>query len=148
MTTIDKYLKEISMPAYEPSGGDIMQCAICNRKVDILNEGRGPLICCGKPMIKVGEQQVSEAEGMKGLPKGWTQKSVQKFAKSLTGKSGSQKGFFDKCVEKMKGKISNPEGFCAAAKDEISGSTYWRGKGKTSQQAGKDIKAHQNVKRG
>jgi len=157
MSKLDKYLNEISTPVYEPARDDIMQCTICGRKADVLNEGRGPLVCCGKPMIKVGEAvdryergeiSMAEAEGMAGLPKGWTQDSLKKFAKSLTGKEGTQKGFFDKCVKKMQGKIDNPEAFCASAKDELSKSTYWRGKGKTPQQAGKDVKAHQNVKKG
>lgn len=87
-----------------------------------------------------------KAEGFEGLPKGWTQKSLKKFAKSLTGKKGTEEGFFDKCVKKMEGKIDNPQAFCAAAKDELHGSTYWRGKGKSPQEAGKDIKKHQNVK--
>jgi len=88
-----------------------------------------------------------KAEGWEGLPKGWTQKSVGKFAKSLTGKEGTKEGFFEKCVKKMKGKVSNPDAFCAAAKDELHGSTYWRGKDKSPQEAGKDVKKHQNVKK-
>ena len=92
-------------------------------------------------------KRTSEAEGMEGLPKGWTQSSLKKFSKSLTGKEGTKKGFFDKCVERMTGKVSNPEGFCASVKDEMHGSTYWRGKGKSPQQAGKDVKRIQNVKR-
>jgi len=91
---------------------------------------------------------VAEAEGWSGRPKGWSQSSTKQFAKSLTGKKGTSKGFFDKCVERMKGKVDNPEGFCAGAKDEISKSTYWRGKGKSPQEAGKDAKAHQNVNKG
>jgi desulfoferrodoxin-like iron-binding protein len=157
MSKLDKYLEEISSPTYEPKRDDIVQCTICGRKADVLNEGKGPLVCCGKPMIPIGEAvdrnpegefSMSEAEGMKGLPKGWTQSSLKRFSKSLTGKEGTQKGFFDKCVKKMQGKIDNPEGFCASAKDELHGSTMWRGKGKTPQQAGKDVKAFQNVKRG
>lgn len=58
---------------------------------------------------------------------------------------GKKKGFFDKCVKKMQGKMENPEGFCASVKDEAHDSTYWRGKGKTPQQAGKDVKKHKNV---
>ena len=92
--------------------------------------------------------ELLEAEGMSGLPKGWTQKSLAKFSKSLTGKKATQKGFFDKCVERMRGKLDNPEAFCASVKDERHGSTFWRGKGKTPQQAGKDVKRIQNVKRG
>jgi len=158
MTKLDKYLEELNTPVYEPIRDDIMECTVCGRKADVLNEGRGPLICDGQPMIKVGEaidkdergepSITTEAEGMKGLPKGWTQKSLQKFSKSLTGKKGTQKGFFDICVKKMQGKVSNPQAFCASAKDELHGSTMWRGKGKTPQQAGKDVKAMQNVKRG
>lgn len=93
-------------------------------------------------------KDINEAEGMQGLPKGWTQKSLSKFSKSLTGKKATQKGFFDKCVERMKGKLDNPEGFCASIKDERHGSTYWRGKGKSPQQAGKDVKRIRNVRRG
>lgn len=85
---------------------------------------------------------------MNKLPKGWTQDSLKKFAKSLTNKEGTQEKFFERCVNKMKGKLDNPEGFCASVKDELHGSTYWRGKGKTPQQAGKDVKAHKNVRRG
>lgn len=87
-----------------------------------------------------------EAEGWQGTPKGWTGKSIKKYAKSLTGKKGPQKGFFDKCVERMRGKMDNPEAYCASIKDETTGSTYWRGKGKSPQQAGKDVKKHQNVR--
>lgn len=91
-------------------------------------------------------QTLQEAEGFHGLPQGWTHDSVIKFAKSLTGVKGTKEGFFEKCVNKMKGKIDNPEAFCAAVKDELHGSTFWRGKDKTPQQAGKDVKKHQNVK--
>ncbi len=91
-------------------------------------------------------EKIQEAEGWSGLPKGWNRKSIQKFGKSLTGKEGIQKGFFDKCVKRMKGKVDNPEAFCAAAKDELTKSTYWRGKGKTLKQAKKDVAKHKNVK--
>ena len=89
---------------------------------------------------------LEEAEGWEGLPKGWTQSSLKKFSKSLTGKPATKKGFFDKCVKRMQGKIDNPEAFCAATKDEAHGSTFWRGKGKTPQQAGKDVKRIRNVR--
>jgi len=54
MVKLHQYL-EIIQEAYEPQRDDIMECKICGRKADILNEGKGPLICCGQPMIKVGE---------------------------------------------------------------------------------------------
>ncbi len=66
----------------------------------------------------------------KNLPNGWTDASVKKFAQSLTGKDATKEGFFDACVAKMTGKLSNPEAFCATVKDHVYGTTYWRGKGK------------------
>lgn len=67
----------------------------------------------------------------KNFPEGWNEKSVEKFAKSLTGKAGDEEGFFEVCVEKMTGKLDNPEAFCASVKDEVyKGNTYWRGKDK------------------
>jgi len=75
-------------------------------------------------------------------------KQVKKFAKSLTGIEGKEKDFFEKCIEKMKGKMDDPNAFCAGIKDELHGSTYWRGKEKSPQQVGKDVKKHKNVKVG
>ncbi len=56
----------------------------------------------------------------KNLPKGWTLNSVKKFWKSLTGK---QEHKITKCIEKMQGKISNPEAFCASLSRKV-GYTY------------------------
>jgi desulfoferrodoxin-like iron-binding protein len=83
--------------------------------------------------------------GFEHKPKGWTGKSVKKFGKSLVKGGGTKKGFFDKCVNKMKGKVSNPEGFCASVKDESYGSTYWRGKGKSVSKVASSVKKHKNV---
>lgn len=88
--------------------------------------------------------QIAEA-GFETKPKGWTDSSVKKFGKSLVKGGGEKKGFFDKCVEKMKDKMDNPEGFCASVKDEAHDSTYWRGKDKSPQEVGKDVKKHKNV---
>jgi desulfoferrodoxin-like iron-binding protein len=121
-----------------------MHCHICGRKAHCLNNGKGPLVCCGKPMVK---SLVTEA-GFSTKPKGWTNQSVKQYSKTFTSKMKGDvksKGFFDKCVEKMKDKMENPEGFCASLKDEQHGSTYWRGKGKSTQQARKDVKANPNV---
>jgi len=71
--------------------------------------------------------------GWGAYPKGWDRGSVQKFAKSLTketGKSPDDKGWFDACVKKIKGKLSDPEAFCASVRDEAKGTTMWRGKHK------------------
>jgi len=68
-------------------------------------------------------------EKWKDLPKGWTRKSVDSFARSLTKKTkGDPRGFVRACVAKMKGKVSNPKAFCASLKDEYLGTTKWRGK--------------------
>ena len=86
--------------------------------------------------------------GFEKLPKGWTSKSVKKtgetIAKDVGMKSPKDKGFFEKCVEKMRGKVDSPEGYCAALKDEAFGgdkaSTYWRGKGKTKKEVVKKMR--------
>ena len=38
--------------AHFPRKGDSMKCTICGRRLHVLNNGKGPLICCGKPMKK------------------------------------------------------------------------------------------------
>lgn len=68
--------------------------------------------------------------GWQGLPKGWDEKSVDKFARSLTGKTKKDsKGFFTKCVKRLKDEegIDNPQAFCAALKDEYLDTEEWRG---------------------
>jgi len=49
------YQKILQENMFEPQRDDIMKCEICGRLADALNEGKGPLICCGQRMIKVGE---------------------------------------------------------------------------------------------
>jgi len=91
---------------------------------------------------------LSEA-GFETKPKGWTEKSVKKagstMAKHMGLKSAKDKGFFEKCVKKMRKHMKNPEGYCASLKDEAYDSTYWRGKGKTKKQALKMTRMHKNV---
>lgn len=89
--------------------------------------------------------------GFENLPKGWTKKSIKKagktIAKSVGEKSPKEKGFFDKCVKRMRPHMGDgAEGYCASLKDEAfggkKGSTFWRGKGKTKKQAEEDIAKH------
>jgi len=106
-----------------------------DREIDVLTnnyEGSG----------EIGDTFLGEA-GFKHYPKGWTGKSVKKFSSSLVKGGAKPKGFFEKCVEKMRGKVDNPEGFCAAAKDEVYKSTGWRGKDKTPAEVAKAIKKKQ-----
>lgn len=86
--------------------------------------------------------------GFTSKPKGWTDNSIKKYSKTFTSKmkgDTKSKGFFDKCVKKMRGKMDNPEGYCASLKDEAYGSTHWRGKDKSKKQTTKDVRTHQNV---
>lgn len=45
---LNNYLQELE--GYEPKKGDTMKCTICGRTVHLLNDGKGPLVCCGKSM--------------------------------------------------------------------------------------------------
>jgi hypothetical protein len=86
--------------------------------------------------------------GFKNYPKGWTRDSVRKFGLTLAkGVEGGPKspGFFKLCVKKMKGKLDDPEAFCASVKDEVHASTYWRGKGKSPAKVQKSIKTHPKI---
>jgi hypothetical protein len=126
--------------------GDNLKCEVCGREILVQEKGVGPLICCGKEMVRIGET-VQEA-GFEDKPKGWSDNSIKKFSKTFTKKmKGNVKstGFFDKCVKKMQGKIDNPEGFCASLKDEAYGSTYWRGKDKKPGEVKKDVARNKNV---
>ncbi len=60
------------------------------------------------------------------------------------GKGPKDHGFFDLCVEHMKGKIDDPEAYCARVKDAAYGSTMWRGKDKSKKEIKKDTKSNQN----
>lgn len=139
---INKYLSKIQEEAVIKKS-DRLRCKVCGREVTVNKAGKGPLVCCGENMSIMG--RVVEA-GFSQYPKGWNQDSVKKFAKNLVDKGGGKsKGFFDKCVEKMKDKVDNPEGFCAGVKDEVYGSTMWRGKDKSAGEVRKDTKKDQNV---
>jgi len=104
--SIQKYLNKIHEQKIIKKN-DRLKCTICSREVTVNKAGTGPLICCDKPMAIMGT--VVEA-GFRRLPKGWSQDSVKKFARTLSKnmKGGPKsEGWFDKCVEKMKGKVDN-----------------------------------------
>jgi len=75
--------------------------------------------------------------------KGWTDKSISKFGKTI-GKDPKDKGFFAACVKRMQGKegfdAEKARGFCAAVKDKSFGSPNWRGSGKTKKEVTADTK--------
>lgn len=62
-----------------------------------------------------------EGDKWKKMPKGWDKGSRKSFYKSM-GKG------VNKCMKKMKGKISDPGAFCASLKDREKKTTKWRGK--------------------
>lgn len=92
---------------------------------------------------RVKESKTLKEAGFEKDPKGWDKSSLQKYMKTFSKKmKGGVKspGFFDKCVKKVQGRLKNPEGFCAALKDESYGSTGWRGKDKPPKEVAKDVK--------
>lgn len=60
-------------------------------------------------------------------PPGWKEKSVKKYYKTMT--EGTEHPF-TKCVEKIKGKVDNPKGFCGSLTDRVKNTTKWRNKHK------------------
>ncbi|MHA2182180.1 MAG: cupin domain-containing protein, partial [Promethearchaeota archaeon] len=93
--------------------------------------------------MEAERQQELEEAGFEENPRGWDKKSIKKYTQTFTKrmKGGAKaEGFFDKCVEKMKDKMDNPEGFCASLKDEAYGSTGWRGKDKSPAEVSKSVK--------
>lgn len=62
--------------------------------------------------------------GWDKLPKGWTEKSVQKFWDSLTG---GRQHKVTACMKRMDGKINDPGAFCASLADRVEGKD-WRKK--------------------
>ena len=99
-------------------------------------------------VIKNYLEMLNEA-GFTAYPRGWTRDSVKKFAntiaKSMKKGGPKSKGFFNTCVKKVKGKVENPYGFCAAVKDEVYSSTRWRGKKRTPAQIAKSVKQHKRI---
>lgn len=86
-----------------------------------------------RELSKAREERVESKKPWGSLPKGWTEKSLEKFARSLTKKTkGSSKGFVRACIKKLEGTgISSPEAFCSSLKDRYLGKKTWRkGRGK------------------
>jgi desulfoferrodoxin-like iron-binding protein len=49
---LDNYLSELEDSSERKIiKGDNLRCEICGREVKINVAGKGPLICCGKPMV-------------------------------------------------------------------------------------------------
>jgi hypothetical protein len=98
-----------------------------------------------------GTSAVLGEAGFEGKPHGWHQSSVNKFSNTLSKHIGvgvQEKGWFEKCVNKMIGPMKNKDHasrFCAALRDQKLKSTMWRGKGKTEKEGQKDVAQNKNV---
>jgi hypothetical protein len=111
---------------------DPLECSVCLEKVGKKEDLDENGFC------KECQDQATQAieENWKGLPKGWTKASLNKFAKSLTKKTkGKPKGFVKACMTRMKGKMDDPGAFCAGLADEFLGTTHWRGKAKDKKES-------------
>lgn len=63
----ESWWTKITKGAYVPVRDDIVECKLCGRKVDVLNDGQGALVCCGQPMVKIGEAIERHASGEKSF---------------------------------------------------------------------------------
>ena len=60
------------------------------------------------------EKVAKKPKSWKDKPPGWKEKSVKQYSNTMMK---GKKHPFEACVKKMKGKVDNPEGFCASVKD-------------------------------
>ena len=51
-----KYNLEKIMMREQIDHGDKLKCDVCGREVTVNVRGKGDLICCGKPMFKIGDK--------------------------------------------------------------------------------------------
>jgi len=90
---------------------------------------------CYEEMKKYGIRRINAGyifNEWRSLPKGWTSESLKSFWNNIGGS-------ITKCIEKMEGKVSNPEAFCISLKDRIRDTTHWRGEERKSQYGGYDV---------
>ncbi|MBC7189833.1 desulfoferrodoxin FeS4 iron-binding domain-containing protein, partial [Candidatus Aerophobetes bacterium] len=60
----------------------VYRCEVCGNIVEVLHEGRGELVCCGKPMVLL-EEKVEEGGKEKHLP------VIEKIDEGIKVKVGS-----------------------------------------------------------
>jgi len=118
---IEKLDEAIDEKEYEITSEVVINCPCCNESITIINEEFAM-----KTNLLEEDEELNEE--WKTLPKGWTKESLDKFAKSLTGKTkGDSEGFVRACIPKMKGKVTDAAAYCASLKDKVVGKTTWRG---------------------
>jgi hypothetical protein len=69
------------------------------------------------------EKLAKKPQSWKKKPRGWKEKSVKQYSKTMME---GKKHPFTECVKTMKGKVDDPEAFCASVKDQYKGTTSWR----------------------
>ena len=47
---------------------EVYKCEICGNIVEVLHEGSGELVCCGKPMVLMQEKKEDPEKGEKHVP--------------------------------------------------------------------------------
>lgn len=67
------------------------------------------------------------------MPKGWTGKSRDNYAASMAQSADHP---VSSCIDKIGKNVDDPGAFCASLHDRVSGSTGWRGKGKSEADSG------------
>ena len=117
---IEKLDEAIDEKEYEITSEVVINCPCCNESITIINEEFAM-----KTNLLEEDEELNEE--WKTLPKGWTKESLDKFAKSLTGKTkGDSEGFVRACIPKMKGKVTDAAAYCSSLKDKFVGKTSWR----------------------
>lgn len=58
----------------------------------------------------------------------WGKVSTQKQTEE-SAKDDPMPGFVDRCMKHVSKSVSDPGAYCASVKDQITGTTHWRGKG-------------------
>lgn len=88
--------------------GDFLKCGICGRVVRIIKEGRGELICCGKPMQKTDEAIV-ESEVKFGSAKEIIEFAVKREEEAKAFYLEWKDKVSDPSVKKMFGELADEE---------------------------------------
>jgi hypothetical protein len=78
---------------------------------------------CAAEMQKQGIKSIPASLVYEAKFDSWTDERARKQWNSLGGSEHA-------CAGKMKGKVDNPDAYCSALKDKVTGTTKWRGKGK------------------
>jgi len=87
-------------------------CPACAQKMRKAGISKVRLSCLPFDQMKSRRQcQKRNAAAWDKKPKGWTDDSLEKYWKSLTG---DRKHKITACMKKMKDKIDNPGAFCAS----------------------------------